>query len=203
MARTDFEDEGGSIFISFGENSAGTRYPVLVDNSGQLLVSGGSGGTADLGKVGSYGTSLRAVPTVTSGTAYAANENVGERLEFTGAARNTGGGGVITDVVFVDGDGQDKEIELWLFDRSFTAGTDKASWSCGTADLTNIVGVISSAQSDEGWVAAGTPSVCTVEGISLRYDCNATSLFGRHVTRSTPTFTTTASLKTKIGVLQD
>ena len=38
MARTDFEDEGGSLFIAFGENSAGTRYPVRVAADGRVEV---------------------------------------------------------------------------------------------------------------------------------------------------------------------
>ena len=202
---TDFEDVGGGVQLFFGETAAAVRVPVRVDANGQILTAGGSSGTADLGNVGSYGTTILQTPTITSGTAYVAGDGVGGLLTFASAARNSGGGGVVSSVTWIDNAGQDAELELWLFNQSIASGTvDADPWACGTADLQNIVGVISTEDSDQGWLAAGTPSVCTVNGAMLRYDCDATSLFGRMVSPTdTPTYTSTTSLTVKVGMLQD
>lgn len=190
--------------------SGGTASVTLAGGTASVTLAGGAAnvtllsGTADIGYVGSYGATPFQTPTVTSGTAYASGENVGGLLTFPNAARTSGGGGVIIDFVIVDNSGQDPELELWLFAETFTAGADKAAWAGGTADLQNCIGVLSTAQSSEGYIAAGTPSICTTQGLAKRYDVTATSMFGRLVNRTTtPTFTATDNISVKVGLLQD
>lgn len=145
------------------------------------------------------GISIPQTPTVTAG-AYSANDAVGGLLTFANAARVSGGGGVIKDVVVLDDAGQDAEIELWLFNATFTAMSDNAAWAPSEADLRKLVAIISTA--DGAWFAAGTPSAARIE-VSQRYDLTGTSLFGQLVTRGTPTFVATDDVTIIIGLLQD
>lgn len=169
-------------------------------------------GTASIGKLGANsgvnigdvgivaeGGTISQTPTVTAG-AYSAGDNVGGLLTFADAARVSGGGGVIKDVLLIDDAGQDAELELWLFKETFTPGSDNDAWAPVEAELHNLITVIST--TDGHWIAAGTPSVCPIE-IARRYDLTGTSLFGRLVTRGTPTFAATDDVTVMVGLLQD
>jgi len=142
-------------------------------------------------------------PTVTAG-AYTAGDAVGGLLTFAGAARYPGGGGVMKNVFIVDDAGQDAELELWLFNQTFTAIADNAAWSgVSEADLENCIGVVSTETSDQGWMAAGTPSVCDIE-VAKGYNLVGTSLFGQLVSPTdTPTFAATDDVTVKVMLLQD
>ena len=152
-------------------------------------------------EVSCFGDTISQTPTVTAG-AYVANDAVGGLLTFANAARSTGGGGVIKTVVIIDDAGQDSELELWLFNQTFTAMADNAAWAPSEADLENLVGVISTEDSSQGWLDAGTPSAITID-VATRYDLTGTSLFGQLVTRGTPTFAATDDVSVHIGLLQD
>ena len=156
-------------------------------------------GTADIGIVTVNGITITQTPTVTAG-AYSAADNVGGLLTFANAARVSGGGGVIKDVLIVDDAGQDASLELWLFDTTFTAGNDNDAWAPTEAQLHTLITVVKS--TDGGWIAGGTPSVNPIE-VARRYDCTGTSLFGRLVTRGTPTYVATDDVTVRIMLLQD
>jgi len=145
------------------------------------------------------GITIAQTPTVTAG-AYVANDAVGGLLTFANAARVTGGGGVLKDVIILDDAGQDAALELWLFSVTFTAMADNAPWAPSEADLRNLVAVASTG--DGAWFDAGTPSAAVIE-VSQRYDCVGTSLFGQLVTRGTPTYAATDDVSVIIGLLQD
>jgi len=146
------------------------------------------------------GVTILQTPTVSSTGAHTAGNNVGGLLTFANAARVSGGGGVIKDVLIIDDAGQDAELELWLFDTTFTAGSGQAAWAPTEAQLHTLITVVKS--TDGAWIAGGTPSVCPIE-VSRRYDCTGTSLFGRLVTRGTPTFTASDDVTVRIMLLQD
>ena len=156
---------------------------------------------APVGGIGitSQGTTITQTPTISAG-AYVANDNVGGLLTFANAARLAGGGGVIKDVAIIDDAGQDAELELWLFNQVFTPGADNAAWAPVEAELHNIVNVISTTEGT--YFLGGTPSVCSIE-IAKRFDCLGTDLFGRLVTRGTPTYVATDDLTVKLLLLQD
>jgi len=137
-------------------------------------------------------------PTVTAG-AYTAGDAVGGLLTFANAGRAAGMGGIAKDLLIIDDAGQDKEMELWLFNATFTAMADNAPWAPSEADLRKLVGIISTA--DGAWFAAGTPSVARVEA-SQQYSCIGTSLFGQLVTRGTPTFAATDDVTAMLGLLR-
>jgi len=151
--------------------------------------------------IATSGDTISQTPTVTAG-AYVANDAVGGLLTFANAARVSGGGGVIKTVVIVDDAGQDVEMELWLFNQTFTAMVDNAPWAPAEADLENLVGVISTEDSAQGWLDAGTPSTITID-VATRYDLAGTSLFGQLVTRGAPTFAATDDISVHVGLLQD
>ena len=147
----------------------------------------------------SSGITISQTPTVTAG-AYIAGDAVGGLLTFANAARVAGGGGVIKDVIILDDNGQDAEMELWLFNATFTAMADNAPWAPSEADLRKLVAVART--NDGNWLDAGTPSACVVE-VSQRYDCVGTSLFGQLANRGTPTFANTDDVTVIIGLLTD
>lgn len=149
--------------------------------------------------VSSAGITISQTPTVTAG-AYSAGDAVGGLLTFANAARESGAGGVIKDVLILDDAGQSVEMELWLFSETFTAMSDNAAWAPSEADLRKLVAIVSTA--DGAWFAAGTPSAARVE-CSQRYDCAATSLFGQLVTRGTPTYAATDDVTVILGLLTD
>ncbi len=161
-------------------------------------VSDAPGSLAEI-QMRAEGTTVSQTPTVTAG-AYAANDAVGGLLTFANAARVTGGGGVVKNVIILDDAGQDAAMELWLFSVTFTAMSDNAAWAPSEADLRNLVVIVNTA--DGAWFAAGTPSAARIE-VSQRYDLTGTSLFGQLVTRGTPTFAATDDVSVKISLLQD
>lgn len=141
-------------------------------------------------------------PTVTAG-AYTAGDAVGGKMEVANAARESGGGGVIKSMCIVDDNGQDSDMELWVFNDDITAVADNAAWSTvAEADLHKLAGVICTKDSGQGWLAAGTPSTVTVE-CALRYDCAATSLTVELVDRSGGTLAATDDITIILGLLQD
>ncbi len=173
-------------------------FNAVYDNTLRALKITGSSGSST--QITSSGTSISLTPTVTAGT-YTSGDAVGGLLTFENAALVSGGGGVIKSAVIVDDAGQDAELELWLFNSSFTPMDDNAPWEPSESDLRKLIAVI---RSDNGtWFAAGTPSALVVE-VSQRYDVVGTSLFGQLVNRTNgTTFNATDDVTITIGLLQD
>ena len=140
-------------------------------------------------------------PTITAG-AYSANEAVGGLITFTNVATtDSRGSGVIQSITIIDDAAQNAELELHLFDRTFTATTDNAAFDPTDADLENYIGYILVTTADyAGFV---DNSAAHVSNVGLAFNLAGTSLFGQLVTRGTPTYAATDDLTIKIGVLQD
>lgn len=170
-----------------------TKYRDMGDGTHALQVFAG---------VASAGTTISQTPAITAG-AYAANDCVGGMLTFADAARVSGGGGVVKSVVIIDDAGQDAELELWLFGAPFTSPGDNNPWNPAEVYLEQCVGVVSTAESSQGWLAAGTPSVVTIE-VALRYDLAATALYGQLVSPGAAgPYAGTDNLTVRVGLLQD
>ena len=146
-----------------------------------------------------HGISISQTPTVTVG-AYSAGDVVGGLLTFALAARLPGYGVIVKDVIILDDAGQDAELELWLFNATFTAIADNGAWDPSQADLRKLVGIIST--SDGAWFAAGMESAARVEA-SQYCKLVGTSLFGQLVTRGTPTFAAVDDVTVILSLLQD
>ena len=153
-----------------------------------------------IGQVGGEGITISQTPTVTAAGIYAAGDAVGGLLTFANAARVSGGGGVIKNMIIIDDDKETGALELWLFNQTFSATADNAPFTVSDADLENCIGVISTVNGD--WFAAADNQVADVEA-SKRYDLTGTSMFGQLVTRGTQTYTTTTDLTVKIALLRD
>jgi len=187
--------------VEIKDSATDTRTTVDADGlhvSVQNTVELGAGET-HIGQIGGEGIGISQTPTVTAG-AYSANDAVGGLLTFAGAARVSGDTCFLKNVLIFDDAGQDAVMELWLFDRTFTAMADNAAWAPSQADLRNLVAIISTI--DGSWFAAGTPSVARVE-VSQQLPVAATSLYGQLVTRGTPTFAATDDVTVKISLMQE
>ena len=176
--------------LLLAELAGGGLVALKADDNGHLILT-------------SKGTTIAQTPTITAG-AYAAGDAIGGLLTFANAAAVIAGGGVIKSVLMVDDAGQDAELELWLFNQTFTAMSDNAPWAPSETDLENCIAVISTQESTQGWLAAGTPSTIDIE-VARRFDLTGgTSLFGQLVNPTdTPTYAATDDLTVKVGVLQD
>lgn len=148
------------------------------------------------------GDTVSQTPTITAG-AYQAADAVGGLLTFANAAAESGLGGVIKTVVIIDDAAQSAGLQLWLFDRIFTAMVDNAPWAPSEADLENLIGVVTTDDSAQGWLTAGTGTAITIN-VATRFDLLATSMFGQLVTPvDAPTYVATDDLTVKVGLLQD
>jgi hypothetical protein len=189
-----------TVFLEGSSVGSGVMLTRSIPTGGNLIGSVlGAAGENHIGQVGGEGTTISLTPTVTAG-AYTANDAVGGLLTFANAARVSGGGGLIKNVIILDDAGQDAALELWLFNATFTAMSDNAAWAPSQADLRKLVAIVSTA--DGAWYAAGTPSAARIE-VSQRYDLVGTSMFGQLVTRGTPTFAATDDVTVIISVQQD
>ena len=140
-------------------------------------------------------------PTITAG-AYSANEAVGGLITFTNVATaDSRGSGVIQSITIIDDDKQNAELELHLFDRTFTPTADNAAFAPSDADLENYLGYILVTPAD--YKDFVDNSVAHVSNIGLAYDLDGANLFGQLVTRGTPSYNATDDLTIKIAILQD
>lgn len=144
---------------------------------------------------------LTATPTVSTTPAYTAKDAVGGLLTFASAARSSGGSIVIEALSIVDKSQQMPQLDLVLFDRTFTASTDNAIFNPSDADLANVLGVISVVTAD--WKDFSTNSLATKTGLLFPVLLNGTSLFGQLVTRSTQTFVATTDIIVILHVRQN
>ena len=140
-------------------------------------------------------------PTLLGGGAYIAGDAVGDIVEFTLVSRVAGRGVVLTNLLITDLTIQQPALELWLFDRTFTATVDNTPWSPSDADLLNLVAVVSTADVGGAWFLAANNSAARIEFVQ-RVGPNVTSLFGQFVTRSGCTYGV-GDLQGRLNYLQD
>lgn len=191
--------------------TAGTGTPVAVRSIDQ------GNGLVDVQYVAPFTERFRltATPTVSSGVAYATGDVLGTVMSFTGAARVSGFGGVITSVQVLDKtQAQRSAMTLLLFPSTITAAADNAAFAPSDADSALIQGQIEILSTHYNTAWAGTPpnSVATVPHndaasspnfVRVPYVCTATTLFGLLVVRGTPTYTSTSDIIVSINVELD
>lgn len=130
------------------------------------------------------GNTVTQTPTITAAL-YAAGQCLGDMLTFVNVVSGAGAGGVLKTVTILDQDAQDAITELWLFNQTIaTPLADQAPWVMTAADAVNLICVVSTL--DGTWYDGGGINFCDIE-VSKRLDLVGTSLFGRLVTRGTPT----------------
>lgn len=137
-------------------------------------------------------------PTVSTSPAYTAKDAVGGLLTFANSVRASGGTCRLDNVQVVDKSQQRPDLELVLFDRTFTAPTDNSVFAPTDAELLTCVGVVYIG----GWSDLSTNSVADVP-YGREIVLNGTDLFGALVTRSTPTFVATTDIVVTLTIVQD
>ena len=138
-------------------------------------------------------------PTITAG-AYSANDAVGGLLTFENCT-NAQGTGIIKSIVIVDEGAQSAELDLVLFDRTFTATADNAAFNISDADAINAIGAVNiPAASYTDMVSS---DLATVRDVDLAFKAkDDRTIYGQLVTRGTPTYVATNDLTVKIVVEQ-
>lgn len=118
----------------------------------------------------------------TSTTAYTAGDVMGAEMQWD---LGTGPSGLVLAAQLVDAADIVGAVDLFLFDRSVTFGTDNAAPSISDADALFALGVVEfPAPKDVGGVR-----IAHIDSLSLPVTANASGIvYGRLVTRSAHTF---------------
>lgn len=145
------------------------------------------------------GAVIGQAPTVST-SVYGAKDAVGGLLTFASAARIANGKGIVNSLTIIDDDNEAAGLELWLYDRVFTATADQAAFDPTDADNENLVGVVPVSTAD--YYAAADNAVACVRGIGLEYACASagTTLYGQLKCTGTPTYTATTDISIKLAV---
>jgi hypothetical protein len=136
-------------------------------------------------------------PTITAG-AYTTGKALGGLLTFTGVA--AGGTGLLKSIAVMDKANQKIAVDLLLFNQSFTATTDGSTIAISSADLLNMVGVITLVAGDYVSAAASTNAIATKYNIDLACDSLDNNLYGQLVIRGSATYASTSDIKVKVCV---
>lgn len=120
----------------------------------------------------------------TATTGYTDGDVLGDELSWdVGSDKGIIIGAVLTDESDIIG-----AVDLYLFDRAVTFGTDNAAPSISDADLLFALGVIQFPNLGVGGDLGGA-RVSAVDSLAVPFDCNASNtLHGALVTRSSHTF---------------
>lgn len=114
-------------------------------------------------------------------TAYVSGDQFGALVTFTGAARATGGGGVITGVAIQSGSDVIGTFDVVFFDSTVTLAADSATFVLSDADALKVIGIVPLAGSYD----LGNNRVAQCFNLALPYVCaGGTSLFAGIITRS-------------------
>lgn len=145
---------------------------------------------------------LTVTPTISTG-AYTAGDAVGGLQTLSGAGRSGIGSGLIQNIAIDDLDSESADIDIVVFTSNPTATTvtDNAALDINDADLSKVICVIS-ITSDALFADNATSSLRNV-GCSFRGDIETGTIYVAAVTRSTPTYTTTADLIFRYAIIQD
>ena len=137
-----------------------------------------------------------AIPTITTGSAYASGNALGGLLTFSGIV--TRGYSSIYSVTIVDKSGQNSAMDLILFSQSFTPTADKSAIAISTADAANAIMNLKVVAGD--WSNCGTPSIATKTQLFVgAIGTVDNNLYGQLICRGTPTFTGANDLIIKIA----
>ena len=180
----------GAVNLNTGSN--------IIGRTGSDLTTYGTTNSVFVG-----GTSqVQVTPTVTSASAYAANNVVGGLLTFANAVQSTVLSGVITSVSVAVKSTQTAGFKLYLFSAS-PAGTftNKTAGAIATADASLLLDVITLGAADSG--LGSNVTIYNTDAISRSVVLAGTSLYGVLITTGTPTFTTTTDVVVTVSILKD
>jgi hypothetical protein len=151
-----------------------------------------------------------ATPTISSGVAYTAADQLGGLQTLSDAARYSGDrkGSLLLDIIIVDKDKQNSAMDILFFSDSPTvASSDNAAADVSFAEMSSkFIGRVSIESTD--WKSIANCSEATARNVGLHLrpgtvNDPATKLYALAVARGTPTYTSTTSLVFKYQLLQD
>ena len=193
---------------SFATNSiSSVVYPVI-----QVELGTTSAATAPLDGTAARGAYVdqrslvvvvSATPTITAG-AYTAGKAVGGLLTFSNAARASGKPIEIVGARILDKAANttaNSVYELYLFDRTFTASADAATFTPSDSDAANGYEVLAFAATDAYVTGANTWNRWSNARRPIILP-NGTDLFGQLVTRTTPTYGATSDIVVSLHIRQ-
>lgn len=143
-------------------------------------------------------TVVEATPIITAG-AYSSGDALGGLLTFENVVEADGDGFTIDGLVIVDKGKQDANIDLVLFDDTFTATADNAAFDPSDADLLKCLGYLASGSYSD----FADNSVMRRSGIGFNGILVGTSLYGQMVVRGTPTYTSTGDITVRLYIRRD
>lgn len=191
----------------------GYAQQTVVIGGGTVATTGTTsitGGTLSIpsGTINAGGFTAMSSTTITMSVAgaYATGDYMGTSTTpqtFTNVCRVSGGTGIIKGISISDKIvTANVDMELWLFNTTFTAPTDNASWAISDAEATTIMGVVTISSSS--WKASANNQVYYDDFTSIPFDLpTGTSIFYALVARGTTPSFTSLDLQIAIRVLQD
>jgi hypothetical protein len=143
---------------------------------------------------------LEVTPTVAA-NAHVAGDALGGRLDFTGALRESGNGGVLQTVVITHLSTNTFEVDIFFFDDEFQATADDTAFGPTDADITGkCIGTVTVLATDFKTTANQAVGTANAQGMVIEVKNAPGTLFAQMVTR---TGFTPAAITVKLGFLKD
>ena len=141
-----------------------------------------------------------AAQTVTASSAYTAGYSVGGLITFANINRTAGGAIYIQSAFVTSQSLQAGQMDLVFFTAIPASSTivDKTAFSVAAADATKLCGVAHITD----WTSGAVASIGQMQQPLIGIDLTVSTLYAALVTRSTPTFTSTADITVNICVVQ-
>lgn len=186
------------------------QYMKLVDgtNGGATVIPGSSQGLFVVPRQDVQRIEVTSAGLTTATTAYAAGDTAGTEFEITNAARVSGGTGSILGVSLVDYSGRIGSVDIVYSRAALTSrASDNAAFTMADASMLDVIDIVSLNYAVV-FPTAGTVtgSIARLMGLSIPYNCAATSLFASIILRTVPTsnfFTAVTDLKLITWVARD
>lgn len=140
---------------------------------------------------------VRSQQTPTINTAiYAAGDELGTLMTITGAARFTGGGGLVRSITVLDKtQAQRSAIDILFFAATVTVAGNNNPFLPSDTDMLQFLGLVAVATGDYNTAWAGTPTnSAATKLVEIPYVVTGTSLFALAVSRGTPTYTSATDI---------
>jgi hypothetical protein len=144
------------------------------------------------------------LPTVTTGSAYTAGDCVGGLQTIGSTPSNSAKGPpieqgglslILQSALMVDLDGQNKAMNVWLFNAAPSTPTDKTAYSPSVADMKKLIGLLQFPAAS--YVTINSKGVCQLVNQGLVIKPTAQQIYAVIQTGAsgTPTFTNGIQLK--------
>ncbi len=140
---------------------------------------------------------IAVTPTISTTPAYTAKDAMGGLMTFSTVNRATGNPVFLDSVQVLDKGQVRPDLDLVLFDRTFTAPTDNSIFNPSDAEAATIVAVIPIG----GWSDFSGNSIADVP-VGRQILPNGTDLFGALVCRTTPTMGGTTDIVVTLNLVQ-